>query len=257
MNVRQEIKNFKSRLREDKAVYGFFVGPPSPATVEMVGYRGFDFVIIDQEHGPAGLETLENLCRAADAAGIASIVRVPTGSASDILHVLDAGATGVLVPHVVDADAARKIVGHAHYPPKGKRGISTLSRAGRYGATPASEYLANRGEHTVVIVMIEDQEALPNVATIARVDGVDAVFVGTSDLAASMGHTGNSKHPDVVSAVSLIWPEVLSIRGPALATAARSPSEAKALSEVGVKMFCFNTTSLLSSALLDLKDQLL
>ena len=101
---------FKARLRRRDVMFGCFVGQPSPAIAEMVGYAGFDYVIIDLEHGPTGLETLENMLRAAQAAGAASLVRLPSPAQADVLRVLDAGADGILVPHV--ESARRRAGGH-------------------------------------------------------------------------------------------------------------------------------------------------
>jgi len=110
---------FKLRLRRRDVMFGCFVGQPSPAIAEMVGYAGFDYVIVDLEHGPTGLETLENMLRAAQAAGAASLVRLPSPAQADILRVLDAGADGILVPHVESAadevrDESKQQVSEAH-----------------------------------------------------------------------------------------------------------------------------------------------
>jgi 4-hydroxy-2-oxoheptanedioate aldolase len=248
---------FKARLRGDAPLHGFFIGIPSPATVELAGYAGFDFVIIDTEHGAAGLETLEHMLRAAAASGIAALVRVPRGGADDILHVLDAGADGILVPHVTSADVARDIVKHAYYPPLGRRGISTLSRAARHGMGEAAAVLREQAGRTTVIAMIEDTEALPHVEAIARTPGLDAVFVGPNDLAASMGHLGNMGHPEVTAAVDRIRAQLQAIPdGPAFATIARSAAQAKDLTGRGARMICFNTTSILVQALRTLRHEL-
>lgn len=249
-------KTFKRRMRDGERLYGFFVGTPAPATVEMVGFAGYDFVVIDQEHGPASTETLEHLCRAADVAGIAAIIRVPSGTTADILHALDAGATGILVPHVADAATARRLLEAAHYPPLGTRGISTLSRAGRYGLTDASDYLARRKDVTVVMALVEDREALEHVSDIVSVEGLDAVFVGTSDLAASMGHVGNPKHPDVAKAVAELCEKAVGASALSLATAVRSLQDVEQFHQQGVRLFCFNTTSLLATALSKLRSDL-
>jgi len=247
---------FKAALRAGAKLHGLFVGPPSPVIVELVGYAGFDFVIIDTEHGPAGLETLENMVRAAEASNVASLVRVPSGSAADILHALDAGATGILVPHVTDAAVARQVVEHAYYPPRGRRGISTMSRAARYSLATGADYIAAQAARTSVMVMLEDAEALPHAEAIACVEGVDAIFVGPSDLAASMGHPGNPGHPEVATALSGLWPRIAALNGPALATTARSAADARRLEKAGIRMVCFNAVNTLASGLRDLRDQL-
>ncbi|GGJ41925.1 HpcH/HpaI aldolase family protein [Neoroseomonas lacus] len=241
---------FKARLRGAAPLHGFFIGVPAPATVELAGYAGFDFVIIDTEHGAAGLETLEHMLRAATASGIAALVRVPRGGADDILHVLDAGADGILVPHVTGAARAAEIVRHAYYPPLGRRGISTLSRAARHGMGDPAAMLREQADRTAVIAMIEDAEALSEVGAVARVPGLDAIFVGPNDLASSMGHLGDSSHPTVVRAVTAIREELQSIPGgPAFATIARNGTQARELAAQGARMLCFNTTYILGAAL--------
>jgi 4-hydroxy-2-oxoheptanedioate aldolase len=249
--------SFKARLREDKTLYGFFVGIPSPATSTVAGWSGFDFVIIDTEHGGAGLETLEHMLRAAAASGIAALVRVPRGGADDILHVLDLGADGIMVPHVTSAAVASRIVQHAYYPPLGRRGISTLSRAARHGTGDAAAVLREQAGRTAVLAMIEDAEALGEVGAIARVPGIDAVFVGPNDLASSMGHLGNLAHPEVTGAVTRIREELAAIEGgPAFATIARAAPQARELASLGARMICFNTTNILVNALRTLRADL-
>jgi len=249
--------SFKARLRGDKTLYGFFVGIPSPATVEVAGWSGFDFVIIDTEHGGTGLETLEHMLRAAAASGIAALVRVPRGGADDILHVLDLGADGIMVPHVTSAEVAARIVQHSYYPPLGRRGISTLSRAARHGTGDAATMLREQAGRTTVIAMIEDAEALSQVGAIARVPGVDALFVGPNDLASSMGHLGNAAHPEVTGAVMRIRDELAAMEdGPAFATIARAAPQARDLASQGARMICFNTTNILVNALRTLRTDL-
>jgi 2-keto-3-deoxy-L-rhamnonate aldolase RhmA len=252
-----EKPSFKARLRGDVTLHGFFVGVPAPATVEIAGYAGFDFVIIDTEHGAAGLETLEHMLRAAAASGIAALVRVPRGGADDILHVLDAGADGILVPHVTGAARAAEIVRHAYYPPLGRRGISTLSRAARHGLGDAASVLRDQAGRTAVIAMIEDAEALGDVGAIARVEGIDAVFVGPNDLASSMGLLGEASHPEVRRAVNGIREELQRIPGgPAFATIARNGAQAREFAAQGARMLCFNTTYILGAALKSLRAEI-
>lgn len=248
--------SFKEKISRGDALYGLFVAPPSPATVELIGYAGFDFVVLDMEHGPSGYETLENMLRAADAADVASIVRLPNADSASVLHALDCGAAAVLVPHTRTADEAANVVAEAHFPPRGRRGISTFARSGKYGMANPREYLANRHEHTVVMVMIEDVEALAHVDAISEVNGVDVVFIGPSDLAASMGHVGNPGHPDVSRALSDIRTQVRASGGPALMTAVRSHEEVEPLMKEGVRLFCFNATGMLTSSLTSLRARL-
>lgn len=194
-------KTFKQRIGAGEALAGSFVMAASATVVEMCGYAGFDFVVLDQEHGPSGPETLEHQIRAAETCGTAALVRVPWSARWLIQQALDAGAQGIVAPHVTTAEEAREIVRVAQYPPQGARGLATTARAGLHGNLTTDEHLARGLDRTTVILQIEDREALKNVAEIASVEGVDALFIGPADLSASLGHPGNPDHPDVVAAI--------------------------------------------------------
>jgi 4-hydroxy-2-oxoheptanedioate aldolase len=248
--------SLKSRLNRSEKLYGFFVGIPSPAVVEMIGYVGFDFVILDAEHAPIDVAALEHMLRAADGADIHALVRVPDASAARIQHVLDLGAEGIMVPHVTDAETARDIVQRAYYPPLGTRGASTVARAARYGAGEAASFLRDRAGSTCVVAMIEDAVALPNVENIARVDGVDAVFIGPTDLSTSMGHPGEPGHPEVVAAIAGICTAARRVEGLTIATLGGSAEEARRLHGEGVNMLMYSPVKILVAGLKTLIGEL-
>src|SRR5262252_8846504 len=158
-------------LRGAQPLAGMFVGIPSPALVEMCGHAGFDFVIIDNEHGPASLETTEHLIRAARCAGTIPVVRTEE---AEILRVLDAGASGVQVPAVNSAAQARRIVEACKYPPLGRRSAAFTTRAGGYTFFGGAAQIERANEGVAIILMIETAEALASVDEIAQVRGVDA-----------------------------------------------------------------------------------
>ncbi|HET9094283.1 MAG TPA: aldolase/citrate lyase family protein [Solirubrobacteraceae bacterium] len=190
------------RLRAGERLRWLFVKMPAPAEVELAGATGFDAVILDTEHGSP--EGLEHHLRAAETAGIPVVVRVPSVDPGPILRALDAGATGVVVAHVVDGAGAAAAVAAAHYPPRGRRGLALTTRAGRHGTAALADHLTRAGRETVVIVQIEDADAVPRSAEILGVDGVDGVLIGATDLSISLGRPGESGHPELVSAVATI-----------------------------------------------------
>lgn len=164
---------------------GTFLKTPSPILAEVLAKTALDVFCIDAEHAPFGrLE--QDLCisafRALDAP---TLVRVPSDSPHDIRNALDSGATGVLVPHVTSAAQAQRIVKAAHFG-DGGRGYAGSTRAAGFTTTPKSRYLSDSREQTTIVLQIEDLDALDNVADIASVDGVDALFVGRADLAVAM-----------------------------------------------------------------------
>jgi len=185
-------------LRSGNPLLGLFVGLPSPALVEMAGHAGFEFVIVDNEHGPASIETTEHLLRAARASGIVPVVRTQE---SDILRVLDIGASAIQVPQVESAEQAARIVAAAKYAPIGARGAAFSTRAAGYGFFGGAPHVAASNEGTAVIVMAESRRALDALDAILAVPGVDAVFFGPNDLSFSLGHPGEMQHPEVVAAI--------------------------------------------------------
>jgi len=239
----------KTRMRNGEVQFGAFIMTPSPSIVEMFGYAGFDFVIIDREHGPGGLETLENSLRAAEASGMEALVRIPNGSHWEILSALDAGATGIVVPHVRTAEQVAAIVDAAHYPPYGSRGFATTARAGRHGFVTVEEHLARARERTLVVAQIEDADALPNVHAIAAVDGLDAAFIGPADLAMSLGANADFNHPKTVAAIDGILNDLSSVDKAMGAAFAADHEAVKMLRSRGVRMICLSGTAMLGAGI--------
>ena len=188
----------KAKLKSEQAIIGPLLGFTSPQLVEIAGRAGFDFLFIDCEHGAIGLDECENMVRAADLVELSTIVRVPENSPQQILRYLDLGAHGVQVPHVTTKDDALRAVDATKYAPQGSRGMGG-GRAADYGLGryTGEAYLKFANEQTWVSAMIEDQEGIRNLDQILTVEGLDIIAIGPNDLAASLGHPGNSDHPDV------------------------------------------------------------
>ncbi|ODM43304.1 HpcH/HpaI aldolase family protein [Cereibacter johrii] len=174
---------FRARLRAPEPILGTFLKIPSTQPAEILATLGFDFVVIDEEHAPFNPETTDAILLACRAHGMAGLVRVR--QPADILRVLDCGADGVLVPHVASPEIAREIVALARY--SGARGLSPTTRAGTFGATDVAEHMRRQDQRCAVIAMIEDAECLDRIDAILATDGLDAIFIGRADLAASMG----------------------------------------------------------------------
>lgn len=170
---------------------------PSPDLVEIAGYTGYDFAWIDAEHGTMGLGDINHLIRAADASGIDAIVRVPDHSPSFIQRVLDAGATGVMVPHVRTAEDAAAIVAAAKFEPQGTRGACPATRAVGHLTDDWAADRLRADRDTLVFGLIEDVEGVENAGAIAAVPGLDGLVFGPFDLAMALGLDGNVSHPDI------------------------------------------------------------
>jgi 2-keto-3-deoxy-L-rhamnonate aldolase RhmA len=194
------IQDFRARLLRGEPLFGTLVSLPSPEIVEVLSAVGFDWLFVDAEHGPFDAHTLTAMVRAAGETPC--LVRTPPRDDAAIARALDAGAAGVVVPQVHDADDAAHVTALAHYPPTGVRGIG-VTRANAYGRR-AREYLATANDLVSVVVQAESALALANIDAIARVPGVDAVLVGPNDLAANLGHPGRVDAPEVRDAIGLI-----------------------------------------------------
>ncbi|WP_431802686.1 HpcH/HpaI aldolase family protein [Microbacterium sp. bgisy203] len=192
---------FRDRLAAaPRPLVGGWVSSGSPLVAEIMAGAGLDWLLIDGEHGPNTLDTVLAQLQAIDGSGTTPVVRVPSGDVVTIKQVLDLGAQNLLVPMVSSADEARAVVEAVRYPPRGRRGVgSALARSARWNRV--DDYLANTDAYVSLFVQIETADAVDAAAEIAAVDGIDGVFVGPSDLAASLGLLGQQTHPDVVDAV--------------------------------------------------------
>jgi 2-dehydro-3-deoxyglucarate aldolase/4-hydroxy-2-oxoheptanedioate aldolase len=176
----------------DTVPLGTWLKITSGEPVEIMAFAGFDFVVIDMEHAPLDLQTAYRLINSATALGMVPLVRVPDTSAPLIQKILDAGAMGILVPHV-DTVAQATAAGQAcRFPPRGVRGAGGTSRAGAWGLRPNAEYLATGNDDVLCIPQLESVDAIKAAPEILALDTVDAVFVGAADLSMSMGSTPTS-----------------------------------------------------------------
>ena len=194
--------SFRERLEaSDRALIGMWACTGSPLVTEVAAGSGLDWLLIDMEHSANTLESVLIQLQVAAAYPIVPVVRAPFNDVVAIKQILDLGAQNVLVPMVSSADEAREAVRAVRYPPEGVRGVgSALARSARWNRV--DDYLRDSALHTSLTVQIETAAGVEAAADIAAVDGVDAVFVGPSDLAASMGHLGRQGHPEVVAAVA-------------------------------------------------------
>ncbi|WP_405373092.1 MULTISPECIES: HpcH/HpaI aldolase/citrate lyase family protein [unclassified Microbacterium] len=184
----------------DRPLAGIWVCSGSPLVAEICAGAGFDWMLIDMEHSPNGLESVMAQLQAVAASRVTPVVRVPIGDVVTIKQVLDVGAQNILVPMVDTAEQAADAVSAVRYPPRGRRGVgAALARSARWGRV--DDYAVEADRHVSLFVQVETAAGVENAAAIAAVDGVDGVFVGPSDLAASMGLLGQQTHPDVTAAV--------------------------------------------------------
>ncbi|UUZ66800.1 aldolase/citrate lyase family protein [Polaromonas sp. P2-4] len=193
------MNEFKQQLKNagDHTPIGTWIMSASPIVGEAMGYAGFDWGVVDMEHTPLDMMEIVHMLQALSATKLVPVVRVPWNDTVSIKRVLDAGATTLLVPFIQNADEARAAVAATRYPPAGRRGMAGMSRASKFGTTP--NYLTTANQQMAVVVQLETAEAIGQLEDIARVDGVDALFIGPGDLSATMGYVGQLTHPEVLA----------------------------------------------------------
>jgi len=191
---------FKQALNRDKPIFGLWQGIPDTSVAEIGAGAGFDWLLIDAEHGPFDLKSVMLHLQAVEPYPVSTIVRPAEGTTALIKRLLDVGAQTLLIPMVDTAEQAKQVVAAAKYPPTGIRGLGTsMARAANWNRT--TDYLDKANDEICVIAQIETLAGLKNIEEIVNIDGVDAVFIGPSDLSAAMGHIGNPSHPEVVTAI--------------------------------------------------------
>lgn len=203
MPTMDTVASFKVAMDSDKGALGPFMIGTDPAFVEAVGRAGYDFVLLDMEHGTTTFETLPHLIRAANVAGVCPVVRVPRGTDIWIDQALDVGAGAVMIPQIDTAEQARAAVSAAKFSPIGTRGTCRFVRSAGFGAVPGSEYFS-KVQDTVVILQAEGRKAVENLDEIMDVPGIDVIFVGPYDLSSSLGHMGEIDHPEVIACIKEI-----------------------------------------------------
>jgi 2-keto-3-deoxy-L-rhamnonate aldolase RhmA len=192
--------NIKKELLAGKAVFGPFQGIGSVAVSEILSSKGFDWILVDMEHGQIDLETAGDLFAAIKRGGCSALARVPGNDQATIKRVLDAGAEGIMIPLVNTKEGAERAVKNCLYPPQGVRGLGP-GRASMYGLNMV-EYAKSANAEVLVMLQAEHIDAVSRIEEILKIPGIDMLFVGPFDLACSMGHMDNPAHPEVEAAIA-------------------------------------------------------
>lgn len=238
-------------MRSGNRLRGIFNGIPSPALVEMCAYAGFDFLVIDNEHGSAGLETTEHMLRAARATNLPTLVRCLE---QDIARTLDCGAAGVQIPMVSTAAHAAELVRRVKYPTpgnggiRGERGSAFSSRAAGYGAFGGPAHTQRSNEGIALVVMIETPEGVDNASAIAAVEGVDGVFIGPNDLAHNMGFENRWDEPPVQAAIEATL-RAVNAAGKCPGILAMTVEDEEKYASWGARYFATVSTGIITNAL--------
>jgi len=205
--ITAQIERFRAKLANG-TVLGSFSKSTDPAFVEVMGHAGFDFVVLDLEHGPNSVLSLQNLIRAAEVSNLLPVVRVKEDTPSLIGEVLDIGAGGIQVPRIRCRKDVEKVVEAARFAPQGARGVCRFVRAADYSSLDRFAYFA-QANTALVILQLEGSEAVQNVEEILSVEGVDIIFIGPYDLSQSLGIPGQVTNPKVTDAMRKVVDQCL------------------------------------------------
>jgi 4-hydroxy-2-oxoheptanedioate aldolase len=186
----------KQRLANGQSVFGCWVDTGSPTVVEILGHAGFDFVVIDLEHGQGEIAGATEMIRAAQLTGMGAVIRVPSNDPIFLKRILEVGADSLMIPQIETAAEAQAAVRACRYPPQGARGYAApVVRASSYGKV--KDYIHRANDNLLLILQIESAAAVKHAAEIASVEGVDVAFIGVNDLGGSIGRLEQLDHPDV------------------------------------------------------------
>ncbi|HVN93835.1 MAG TPA: HpcH/HpaI aldolase/citrate lyase family protein [Terracidiphilus sp.] len=190
---------FKQALARGERQVGLWCSLASPVAAEILAGAGFDWIVIDGEHGPNDITTLLPQLQAMRGGTAEPVFRVPWNEPVIIKRALDVGARSLLIPYVQNAEEARRAVASTRYPPEGIRGVARVIRANNY--TRNQDYHRNAHLDICVLVQLETKTALEQIEEVAAIEGIDGIFVGPSDVSASLGHLGDTKHPEVQAVI--------------------------------------------------------
>ncbi|KAA0698159.1 2-keto-3-deoxy-L-rhamnonate aldolase [Neorhizobium sp. P12A] len=191
---------FKAALRDRRPIIGLWLAMADAYAAELAGYAGFDWLVVDGEHGPNDLRSIMAQLQALQGSPSEVVVRLPVGETWMIKQALDIGARSLLIPMVDSAEQAQALVRAVRYPPDGIRGMGAMiARASRFGTV--ADYAERAKDDICLVVQAETRAAMADIERIAAIDGIDGVFIGPADLAADMGFPGNLGAPEVQAAI--------------------------------------------------------
>lgn len=233
---------FKQRLLKGETQYGYWLAMANAYSAEMAATCGFDWLLIDGEHGPNDIRSILSQLQAVAPYPASPIVRAVEGTTANIKQLLDIGAHNLLIPMVESAEQAASLVAATRYPPKGKRGVgAAIARSSRWLAV--ENYNADIEDDICLILQIESQAGIDNLDAILAVEGYDAIFVGPSDLAASMGFGGETRHPQVQATIAEAYKKILAA-GKAVGTLTTDDDMIKHYTDLGATFVAIGVDTL-------------
>ena len=238
----------KEKIKNNYPVLGTWQVLPSASVSNVIGAAGFDFSIIDMEHGTISFETAENMVRALESEQSTPLIRVPKNDASLILRALELGSNGIIVPQISSAKEAKKVVEAVKYHPAGKRGFSPFTRSAGYIAKDASLIAKKENVETFVGIIVEDLDGLNNLEEIVKVKGLDLIYLGKYDISQALGVPGDVNHLKVQGAIKRST-KIIKDNGLAVGSIANTEEDLRAFHELGINFIAYTADcSLLHNA---------
>lgn len=234
----------KAAIAADRAVLGHLVTIPSVAVVQALAGSGIDFVMIDMEHAPLGIETAAAMIAATNGTATAPIVRVPGAGSGLVKPVLDSGAFGIVFPHIESAEEARAAVAVSRYAPQGARGYGPAYAALRWGVAPV-DYIRAANTEVLSIVLIESQAAITTLDDILRVEGIDIALIARGDLSQELGVPGQFHDPRLKDLVADAERRIRAQSRVTLGGVAFTPDEATAMISAGYRFLVLGSDAAL------------
>jgi len=226
----------KQKLSAGKTVVGTWSVIPSPTVSNILAKAGLDFIVIDGEHGPIGLETAENMIRACELEGCSPLFRVGDNNENLILRALEIGAHGVVIPQILNKMNAESAVNAVKYHPRGHRGYSPFTRAGSF--SPVEEHATISNSNTMTMFIVEGEEGITNLDGILEVEDIDIIYIGPYDLSQSVGCPGDITNPKVLRLMNQCCEKIVD-RGLVAGSFVKDGEYAKMLIDNGVKFLAY------------------
>jgi 4-hydroxy-2-oxoheptanedioate aldolase len=231
----------KKKLLSGRPVFGTFVKSDFPGIAEMLGYAGFDFLIIDQEHAAYSYGAAEQMIRACEAGRIASIVRMPSPDHWHIHHALESGATGVQIPSIETIEETAKATRETAFWPEGTRSPNPSVRAGHYGLWSGEEsYIELTKKNSICIVQVESAYMVEHISELCGISQIDVLFIGPGDLSMSMGKPGKLDDPEVVAVIEDVITKGLA-GGKVMGMLCGNPAAVKKYIDLGVRYIAYSS----------------
>lgn len=233
------ITDFRKKIFSGESVYGPFMKTKDAMFVEIAGIAGFDFAILDMEHGPISLQDQQNNIRAALLRDMLPIIRINELTENAVGAALDIGACGIQVPQITNAEQAAQVVEYAKFYPKGMRGVCRFVRAADYSGMPREEYFKSAND-TLLIIQLEGKKAIDNIDDILSIQGIDIIFIGPYDLSQSLGVPGQVNDVSVINEMKYIV-ECARQRGKIIGTFVDTLDNLNLWRNTGIRYLSYNT----------------